>query len=283
MKQTEQPSVFDFFSYREYLQSYFAWRKQHDADFSHRVFLREAGIEGSAYCIRIINGSRKLSKSYIPNFLKALKLKKMESHYFTCLVYFCNEKKPDKKTLLLNQILSIRSSRGETTLEDRKSRYFSRWYYPVIRNLVELVDFKEDYHKLSRMLVPPVKPSQARGAVKYLLENNFIKKTPDDRYAVAQEVVSTPPVVHSTVLTQFHAKNLELNLDAFETLAAEDRPYSSVTLALGKKGFAKVREEIRLFRQRLLAQQWDEPGEADRVCHVGFQLLPRARVKKGRK
>ncbi len=274
----QEPSVFSFFEYRDYLRAYFAWRKETDTAFSHRIFLKDAGIEGSAYCVRVINGQRKLSPKYIQNFIRALRLKVIDSRYFETLVRFCNEKNPDKKAGFLTELLSIRSVHGGKTLDDRKSRYFSKWYYPVVRDLVDMVDFKEDYGLLARMLMPPLKESQVKSAVKYLVETGFLAKTEDGRYHSTEETISTPPVVHSTVLTQFHKKNLELDLHAFDALDPEDRPYSSVTLSLSKQGFDKVREEIRLFRQKLLALQWQD-NAPDRVCHVGFQLLPRAKVK----
>ena len=45
--------------------------------------------------------------------------------------------------------------------------------------------------------------------------------------------------------------------------------------------FEKVREEIAKLREKILAMSREEKNP-DRVCHVGFQLVNRAKVKEGK-
>ncbi|MBN1761222.1 MAG: TIGR02147 family protein [Chitinispirillaceae bacterium] len=274
------PVIYDYFDYREYLGDVFNHRKNENPAYSHRKFLADAQIPGSTYLLRILQNERKLTPKYLPNFSRALHHTSAESHYFELLVTFRHEKNVDRKELQLRELLRIRSEKTLYQLEDRKLRYFRKWYYPVIRDLVGLIDFGNDYRHLGRMLIPPVKEAQVKTAVEFLCENGFIRHREDGTgFEPVDPVVATPPTVNSTILRQYHKKNLELDIAAFENCTLSDRSISSVTMSVSEKTFQKVRFEIREFRKRLIALA-REDTRPDMVVRVGFQAVPRARVKK---
>ena len=98
-------------------------------------------------------------------------------------------------------------------------------------------------------------------------------------YRVEQPIVSTPPRVRSTILRKYHLKNLEVNSEVYDLFTSDDRSVTSVTCSLSKESFEKVREEIAKLREKILALSREEKNP-DRVCHVGFQLVNRAKVKE---
>lgn len=276
----KKPEIYNYFDYREYLNDVFAYFKQVDPSYSHRRFLADAHIPGSTYLLRVLRGERKLSLKYVANFSEAMKHNSSEAHFFNILVDFCNEKHVDKKDLLLKDLLKIRSEKTSYALEDKKLRYFEKWYYPVVRDLVALVNFNDDYNALGRMLVPSIKAEQAKGAVAFLLKNGFIRPREDNSgYEPSEPIVSTPPSVNSTILSQFHKKNLQLDIDAFENCSLSDRSISSVSMSVSKDTFEKIRIEVQEFRKRLIALA-REDSNPSMVCRVGFQVVPRAKVNK---
>lgn len=276
----KKPSIYDYFDYREYLSDVFNYFKTIDSAYSHRKFLAEAEIPGSTYLLRVINGERKLSLKYVANFSRSIQHDPGEAAYFELLVKFNNEKNVDNKDQFLKELLKIRSDKTSFSLEDKKLKYFEKWYYPVIRDLIGLVDNSEDYNALSRMLIPPMSPLQVKRAVIFLQKNGFIKKREDGQgYVPSEPIVSTPPSVNSTILSQFHKKNLELDIDAFENCSLSDRSISSVIMSVSTETFEKMRIEIQEFRKRLLALAREDTNPS-MVCRVGFQVVPRAKVKK---
>lgn len=277
---TNRPVIYDYFDYREYLDDTFNHRKNENPAYSHRKFLADAQIPGSTYLLRILQNERKLSPKYLSNFSRALQHTPAEAQYFELLVKFRHEKNVDRKELQLRELLRIRSGKTPYQLEDRKLRYFRKWYYPVIRDLVGLIDFGNDYRHLGRMLIPPVKETQVKTAVAFLLENGFIRQRKNaGGYEPVDPVVATPPTVNSTILSRYHKKNLELDIAAFENCQLSDRSISSVTMSVSEETFEKVRFEIREFRKRLIALA-REDTRPDMVVSVGFQAVPRAKVKK---
>lgn len=275
-----KPVVYDYFDYREYLNDVFNHFKKIDPSYSHRKFLANANIPGSTYLLRVLRNERKLSIKYVPNFSEAVKLTLSEAHFFELLVKFGHEKNVDRKESLLKELIKIRCEKTPYSLEDKKLRYFEKWYYPVIRDLVGLVDFGNDYNALGRMLIPPVKAEQVENAIKFLLDNGFIKQRDNATgYEPSEPILSTPPTVNSTILSQFHKKNLELDIEAFENCSLSDRSISSVNMSVSKKTFEKMRMEVQEFRKRLIALAREDTNP-DMVVRVGFQMVPRAKVKK---
>lgn len=275
-----KPIVYDYFDHREYLNDIFNHFKKVDSAYSHRKFLADAHIPGSTYLLRVLKNERKLSPKYVANFSSAIKHTPSESLFFELLVKFGHEKNVDRKDLLLKELLKIRSEKTHYSLEDKKLRYFEKWYYPVIRDLVGLVDFGNDYNALGRMLIPPVKADQVEKAVKFLLKNGFIKQRENSPgFEPSEPILSTPPTVNSTILSQFHKKNLELDIEAFDNCTLSDRSISSVNMSVSNETFEKMRVEIQEFRKRLIALA-REDNNPNMVVRFGFQMVPRAKIKK---
>jgi hypothetical protein len=250
-------SVFDYFDYREYLRDTFQYWKTVRYGFSHRVFAREAGLSSPNYLLRVMNGQRKLSPKYAPQFVKGLKLVGAEIKYFDAIVLFTNAKDPD-------------------SMQDRKLNFYEKWYYPVVRELVTVFDFHDDYRLLARTCVPPITAAQAEGAVKFLTDNGFLEKDAQDRYQQVHPILTSGSEVRSVFVRKYHRKTLELSAEALDTIAPEERDVSSLTLSVSRQTYAEIKTEIQNFRKRLLALAENEKSP-EVVCYCGFQLLPRSR------
>ena len=129
------------------------------------------------------------------------------------------------------------------------------------------------------MFTPALRAPQVQSGIDYLTEAGFITTAEDGKYIVTSPIISTPPRVRSTILRKYHIKNLEINAEVYDSFTSDDRSMTSVTCSLSKESFEKVREEIAMLREKILAIAREEKSP-DRVCHVGFQLVPRAKEDK---
>lgn len=272
-------TVFNFFDYREYLQAVYSYNKDNKIGFSHRSFALYANIPSPNYLFRILKGERNLSLNYVPNFCKALKLNADEANYFTAMVQFNNEKNASKKEEFLQKMLTLRYSRGEYKIDDNKLLFFKRWYYPIIRELAIIYDFKDDYNLLARNCIPRLTSMQAKSAVNYLVTNGFLKKNKTGKYTQTHPVISTGSMVNSTILRKYHRQTLLQSVDALDAINLDKRDISSLTMSVSENTYHKMKKEIQDFRKRLLAlAREDKKGEI--VCHAGFQLIPKSKTFK---
>ena len=269
--------IYNYFDYREYLRAAFACRKQAIKGFSHRRFSREAGIASPNYLLRVLKGTRSLGNGYVARFCRALALNRNETRYFTTLVSFNTENDIDKKEKLLRDLLALRCRRGIFRINDKKLQFFSKWYYPVIRELAVILDCRDDFNLLARNCVPRITSQQAKNAIGYLLKNGFIKKEAGGRYIRTEPVISSGDEVRSTVLRNYHRQTLAQSIEALDTVNLENRDISSLTLSVSRKTYFEMKKEIQEFRKRLLGLAREDAGP-EMVCLAGFQLLPRSKI-----
>ncbi len=275
--QEKKIDIFDYFDYYEYIKDMYHFLKSEKPEFSFRVFARDAGIPSHSYFLRIVKRERKLSIKYVDNFCNALKLNVLESQYLKTLVHFNNEKKAEKKEFFLKELLQIRYRRNdEYRLSDEKLQFFQKWYYPVIRELAVLVDFKDDYALLAKRCMPKITEKQAASAVHYLLKNDFIKKSGDGRYKLVDYFITSGPEVTSTVFRRYHRETIKIASEDVDRIKQKDRDVSSLVMRVNKNTYVQMKKEIADFRKHLLnmARESDDP---DMVCFVGMQLLPRSK------
>ncbi len=270
-------SVFMYFDYRDYIRA--VLETMQSKGLSLRAIQENAGVSGSAFFSRILDGSRPLSIANAKNIAKSWGLSVDESDYFLDLVRFGNEKNVDVREELLRKLLAVRANNQEFALQDSSLKFFSKWYYPVLRDLLPLLPPNTPAEKIGRMFTPVLRAPQVESGIRYLMESGFVTLDENGVYRVEQPIVSTPPRVRSTILRKYHLKNLEVNSEVYDLFTSDDRSVTSVTCSLSKESFEKVREEIAKLREKILALSREEKNP-DRVCHVGFQLVNRAKVKE---
>lgn len=270
-------NVFMYFDYREYIRDVLETLQK--KGLSLRAIQEDAGLSGSAFFSRILDGSRPLSSTNAKTIAKAWQMDEEASQYFLDLVNFGNERDVDRREALLKKLLSVRSRNKEFALQDSTLKFFSKWYYPVLRDLLPLLPAGITAEKIGRMFTPVLRAPQVQSGIDYLTEAGFIEIEKDGSYRVTSPIVATPPRVRSTILRKYHLKNLEINAQVYDDFTSDDRSITSVTCSLSKEGFEKVREEIATLRERILAIAREDKSP-DRVCHVGFQLVPRAKEGK---
>lgn len=270
-------NVFMYFDYREYIRDVLETLQKDGL--SLRAIQESAGLSGSAFFTRILDGSRPLSTANAKTLVTAWGMGEDEAEYFMDMVKFGNERDVDRREGHLKKLLAVRSRNREYALQDSTLKFFSKWYYPVLRDLLPLVPAGTSAERIGRMFTPALRAPQVQSGIDYLVEAGFVAIGEDGKYAVTSPVVSTPPRVRSTILRKYHLKNLEINAEVYDSFTSDDRSITSVTCSLSKEGFEKVREEIAALREKILAIAREDKSP-DRVCHVGFQLVPRAKEAK---
>jgi uncharacterized protein (TIGR02147 family) len=269
-------NIFNYFDYREYLDDCYNNLKSKRQGFSYRAFSREVGVQSHNFLPRILKRERNLSEEFVPLLTAYLGLGNKEVKYFEALVAFNNIKKPSVKEKHLKQLLSLRVVNEEHKIQDQKLHFFDKWYYPVVRELVTICDFKDDFAFLGRLCVPHISPVQAKDAVVFLLKNGFIQRENEGGYRAVEAVIATDPEVDSAIIPKYHKATLLQCVDALETIKKEERNFSSSTLLVSKELYKELKNEIYHFRKRLLSMA-KECKKPEMVCFTGFQLLPRSK------
>jgi uncharacterized protein (TIGR02147 family) len=265
-------TVYDYSDYRVFLKDYYESRKAKKPSFSYRYFAERAGINSAPFFKFIIEGKRNLTRATVLKTSNALKLTRAEAEYFENLVFFNQAKSLRQKNLFFDRLIQKQKRTSAGKISDTQYEYFAEWYHCIIRELVCMVDFREDYAKLGRMLAPVISARQAKNSVKLLLDLGFLEKD-NGCYRQTEPVVTTGLGMVEHKIVHFQITMLRNAMEAFERFSSHERMTSATTMAISEKNFYILVEKIRNLRSELLKLACaDDP--ADRVYELVINLFP---------
>ena len=273
--------VLTYTSYRELIKDYYDAKKSENPSFSYQVFAQRSGFKAKTYLLDIISGKRPLSKKSLLNVATAMGLKKRETDYFETLVNFNNSKSSKEKEYYFERLKSLAGRTGAQKITSNQYDYFSQWYHVAIRELVTMKGFKGNYKTLAKKLNPRITPKQAKDSVQLLLRLGMIQKMASGTFKQKDPQISTGDELYSLAVLKHQQETLKLANEALERIPVENRDISTVTAGISYKCFGVVKQEIQLFRKRLLSIIEEDQG-VDVVYQINFQLFPLTRPEENR-
>jgi uncharacterized protein (TIGR02147 family) len=272
-------SIFTYTNYRCFLKDYLKAKKLEKKGFSLKVIADRAGFKARDYILRVMNGSRNLSQSGICMLSRALRLTEKEADYFVNLVGFNQARNPGEAEIFYTKLAHIHKYGQYQKLRQDQFEYLSEWYYSAIRSLLPLLDFKDNYAMLGRLLDPPLTPGQVKTAVTLLLNLGLIQRSESGKYTASDTSLSTGDEVVSVALMQFHKQSLDLARRALDRYSSFERDVSGVTMSLSSLGFEQIKKEIQSFRKRIMEIASRDTNE-ERAFQLNIQLFPLSKRNK---
>ncbi|MGA2508548.1 MAG: TIGR02147 family protein [Chitinispirillaceae bacterium] len=273
------PDIYTYTDYRLFLKDYYGERKKQQPSFSYQYFANRAGLKSKTFIYKVIAGQKALSKGAVFAVSQAMGLKKRETEYFEAMVNFTQARTEREREFYFNHLQTFGRHHSAAQIRQDQYTYFSKWYYPALRELVAILDFKNDFKLLARSLDPPITAVQARKAVQMLLDLGLIKRTASGRYCQTDKSLTTGDHVQSLAVQAFQKENLRLAAEAIDRHKRYDRDISTLTTSISEAGFRRISEEIAAFRKKLAGIiEKDEP--ADRVYQINFQAFPLSTLPK---
>jgi uncharacterized protein (TIGR02147 family) len=270
--------LFSYTDYRKYLADFYGEHKKKTPSFSYSVLAQKAGFRTKTFLHKVIHGEKELPRQSVYAVAQAMGLKKRETEYFTELVNFNQARTTQEREFHFNQLQSFGKTSAGTILRQNQFDYFSEWYHAVLRELVTITDFGEDYTRLSRMLEPPITPTQARRGVQLLLDLGIIVKAEKGLYKQTNKSITTGEHVANLAVHRFQKENMQLASESLDRFDKNDRDISSLTCSISQKGLEALKGELESCRKKMIAIiEKDEP--VDRVYQLNFQLFPVSRLK----
>jgi uncharacterized protein (TIGR02147 family) len=267
--------VFDYFDYRKYLVAWFRGKKRENPGYSFRVLADHAGFKSKSFMAHVMEGKANLSENSLFALGRALKLSTKEFSYFTSLVRFNQARDQRQREQCFQELLRGGARQKARTMLEHEYEFYSKWYHNTIRELVTMVDFREDYAALGRMLVPPISAVKARRSVQLVLRLGLVEKD-GGQYRVTDKILQTGDDIRSVAVTGFHRQNLEIAGGALDRYPVDEREISCVVGGMSDECFRQVKSEIQEFRKKIVSVISNDAQKATRVYHVNFQCFPTA-------
>jgi uncharacterized protein (TIGR02147 family) len=259
--------------YREYLREFYAEQKARFPHFSYRYFCNKSGITSPALFKEVVEGRRNLTERTTEGFIKGLGLSELDANYFRTLVHFNQTDNEQEKALILEQLRGLRRKVKQQLVPKNLYEYYSNWYYPALRELACIVDWKDNITFLADLLEPSINEKQARGALQYLLDNGFLRKDLSGKYEQSDPAITTGSEVISDAVRKFNETLAHKGAESVQNFPPAERDVRAVVAGISRKSYLLIKEEVRDFISRMI-RIVDDDKDADRVYSLNVQLFP---------
>lgn len=275
-------TIFKYINYRIFLKDFYEEQKKTSRVFSYRYFSQKAGINSPNFLKQVIEAKRNLTAQTTSKFLTALKLSNKEAAFFKSLVLFNQAKSASEKQVHYTAMVSMMHLIKEQRLHACQHDYFMHWYIPVVREIINLYNFKGDYKALAAAVTPLITVREARFAVKSLKDLGMIAETPDGLFHQTAAAIVSDSSVARMAVRSFNREMLKKAEAALDTVPIEERQIYGVTVGVSKACYNVLTAEMAAFRDRVIAIV-NSDKDSDRVYQMHLQLFPLSRElgKKG--
>jgi uncharacterized protein (TIGR02147 family) len=271
-------SIYGYTDYRTYLREFYEFRKDGQHGYSYRTFSKAAGFASPNILKLVIDGERNISPEATQKFIKALGLKGQMADYFATLVRMNQAKSDADKEHHLSILTRLTPQAKRRDLNTESLKYVSNWLYPVIREMCNLPDFRDDPYWISRRITGKASVAEIGQALQFLLKEGFIEKQ-DGKFLAKDNMVLSSDEVRSLAVRNYHRQMLEQAKEALENLPMEEREFGALTFVLPEDALAELKYKMKNFRRELhtWAMQVAEERGGELVVQVNAQMYPHSR------
>ncbi|MBU0504489.1 MAG: TIGR02147 family protein [bacterium] len=286
--------IFTYENYRTLLLDYYQSQKQKNPNaFSFRVFSRQAGFNTSNFLQLVIKDKRNLSYQSVKKIARVLSLRGRQYDYFENLVFFNQAKENDVKTKHYERLASFKEYQDVRLLNDTQKVYFSKWFYPVVREMVNLPYFQVDPEWIAKNIQPNITSDDAKEALDILQKIELIEITKNGRCVLKDTQLKTQSQKVGHEVIAYHRRMINHGFSALNK-PAKERDISGMTMSISPAKFKLIQKKIAQFREEVQdivqkplkqsdidelyldkekKQSSDEFLTVDQVCQLNIQFF----------
>lgn len=272
-EKTALKSIFEYDNYRHFLRDYYTYWKAQDKKFSYRYFANRGGFKSGNILKIVIDGEINIIDGTIEKFCKALKLNKEESFFFKNLVMLNQATTSEDRAKYAKELLRSRTYKRIHPLSEYQYRYFDLWYFPVVRGLVALENFKENPQWIAQQLQPSITPAEAQKAIDELLILGLLSRSDTGTLIQSNPTVTSSDSIVSSSLANYHRQLLDRAKESIDRFSRTQRDLSVMTIAVSEESFKLIKELSEKFRRDVI-EIAERDSHPDSVYQLSTYLFP---------
>jgi len=261
----------DVNDYRELFQRHYDQEKETMPLYSYRIMGQKLGLDASQL-FRIIHKNEHLPPRCIPLAKELLGLTGRSGKFFETLLAASKTRSQANRKDLLDKAYALRDVERQA-IGSHELQFFSQWWIPVILSFLEVSEGHVNPEKIAARLMPSITKAQAMEAIEILKSLGFVKKLASGRLALCQTHLTYNGPEKALAVRAFQKQILALASTALDTIPAEKRDISTLTLAVDSECFTEIREMTREYR-RQVQKRVEESTNPDRIMQLSIALFP---------
>ncbi|MGL1937324.1 MAG: TIGR02147 family protein [Fibrobacterales bacterium] len=270
--QTKKLNIDEYVDYVSYLNDWYTHKKEHNPAFSYQNFSKACNFKSKSFIAEILKGKKQLSRRSITNFTEGLKLNKRETEYFTNLVFFRTAKTSSEQTLYWEKIKKHRLPGVNRKRTFREFELLENWYTLPVREIISVIDFKEDYKYLGKLVIPSITEKQAKTSVELLIELGLVKKEAT-LYVQKDFDIYIEPELKKLAGYSFQKSMIQLGAQFLDNRKVQSSDSQTITFGSNKVLNGKLRALMGKFIEDVYHTVLEHP-EVEEVQQLNLQFFP---------
>ncbi len=236
--------IFQFTSFRKYLDEYQTARVQTDPDFTRAGACALLGLPKTrSYYNDIIKG-KKLSSRMVPKFVEVLGLNKKEARYFETMVNMDQAKTATERNAFFEELLKQHPDSHRILNEDAYE-YYNHWYNSVLFTALEVVDVSDDLEPIQKLISPKVSVGTLKRSLELLERLGFVRKNENGFWKSCRDSVSSGSYNNSDLVRQYQLQCFELSKQALLAGDESSSDMATFTFSVSDDAFKAIAKEIQ--------------------------------------
>lgn len=271
----KKPNLFKYDNYRKFLKDWFMWMKEVKPEFSYRLFSRIAGFQSPNQLLLVMQNQRNIALASISKYFTALKLKQSERKYFEYLVKFNQAEDMLSKKEYFKE-LSVYWIKKSSLLKNEQFKYLANWYYPAIREMVNIKNFKENGTWISKKLGGLISPAQANRAIEELIQLKLLARDQNSKLIQTSHYITTGNEVADVSAFLYHEQMMKLALEALKEKASSLRNITALTFTMTAQDYDIMVGKINDFRKQIIGmlQNREIQNQDETLYQLNIHLFP---------
>lgn len=270
-------TIFEYDDYRAFLCDYFKAKKSEKPAFSQRYFAQKAGFKAHNFCSLVLQSRRNLSTDSIQKISRTVGLKGKAAAYFETLVYLNQATSIEDKESYFSRLKQIGKNTRFHQVHQKQFFFYEKWYYPVIRELLVMKVWDDDFYALAKAVRPPITTQQACEAVRLLTETGMVQRDSRGHYVLTDKFV-TSAGVPDYIKKKSRRDVLLKGIETIDQIDSEEKYTSYATVSMSKQLYLQVRGILDEARQKILTLV-DNDDIGEEVYEVVLQAFPVSNMK----
>jgi uncharacterized protein (TIGR02147 family) len=274
----ERPNIYAYHSLHEFLNDTIKYLTEKNHKFSLRRLAIKSGVNHGQIS-RLLNRHATITEKVLEKLLPELELNQEESSFLFALRSLSESKTQEDRVKAFKKILRFRNFKTLNQQNLIEHEYLSNWYYPVIRELAKLPEFKLNARWIRSQLQKKITVSEAQLAINFLVNHGYLDLDYKGRVKVTKTQITCASGIYRLAASEYHEQLLKLANESIYDVERDLREISSHTLAMPKDKIVEVRNIIRNAIQQIRDLDMED-GERDSVYQISLLAFPVAQVKK---
>lgn len=269
----QNPNIFQYTNYRLFIKDWIENKKRQNSKYSYRYYSAKSGFSSSNFLSLVVKAKRNLTSTSIGKISKGFGLKKQERSFFEDLVFMNQASSHEEKDHYYQRMLNCKSFSEYKLLEKYQYDYFSNWYNPVIREMIDFIPQPLDFEMIAASIQPPVSKKQVVDSIRLLLELGLIEEFEKGKFRKKEAVLTTGGEVRALQVTNFHKQMTKVADGALDRFSSTQRDITGIVLSMNSRKMPLIKKKIEAFRNEL-ADMAANDTEENIVFYIQIRAFP---------